>query len=280
MKSFKYILGLFILMMVSLNSSAQSEEAGIFIGGAYYLGDLNQGKQFYKTKFTPGLLYRHNFKDNRWVMRLHFTYGRVEAFDEDSKIQANVDRNLDFRTSIIEFGPIFELNFLEYEMGSKTNFGSRNKKNGTAYIFAGLNFFRMNPEGRRNGDWFELQPLGTEGQEIPSVNSKNKYALNQISIPLGIGFKFNLGPRFAFSLEYGLRKTFTDYLDDVSGTYVENDLLSDGNGPLAAEMANKTGDINIATGQQRGNSSIKDWYAFSGLILTYRVQRPGTCSKW
>ncbi|MBL4704393.1 MAG: hypothetical protein JKY54_07720 [Flavobacteriales bacterium] len=271
----------FILMVLApIFSSAQSEEAGIFVGGSYYLGDLNPGKQFYKTKFTPGLLYRHNFKDHRWVMRLQFIYGRVEAYDEDSKIQSDIDRNLDFQSSIIEFGPVFELNFLEYEMGSKTNFGNRNKKNGTACIFAGLTYFRMKPLGRRGDDLMELQPLGTEGQGIESVNSKSRYKLNQISIPIGVGVKFNLSPRFAFSLEYGLRKTFTDYLDDVSGTYVAENILLDGNGPLTVEMANKSGDADISTGQQRGNSAVKDWYVFSGLILTYRLQRPGTCSNW
>lgn len=276
----KKLAWLLLVLVIPVCSSAQSEEAGIFLGGSYYLGDLNPGKQFYKTKFTPGLLYRHNFKDKRWVLRIHAIYGRVEAYDADSKIQANVERNLNFQSSIIELGPVFELNFIEYEMGSRTNFGGRNKNSGTAYIFGGLNYFRMKPEGlRANGNWMELQPLGTEGQGS-SQNPKERYKLNQISIPFGVGIKFNLGPRFAFSAEYGLRKTFTDYLDDVSGTYVDADLLALENGPLAAEMANKSGDSNIANGQQRGNPGVKDWYIFSGVMLTYRLQRPGTCSKW
>ena len=272
----KKLLGILIIALVSGTSMGQSEEAGLFVGGSYYLGDLNPGKQFYNTKFTPGLVYRHNFRDKRWVFRVHAMYGRVEAFDSESKIDWHQQRNLDFRSSIIEIGPCFELNFIEYEMGSKTNFGNRNKNSGTAYIFAGLNFFRMKPEGlRSNGDWMELQPLGTEGQ-----TSNDQYKLNQLSIPMGVGIKFNLGPRFAFSMEYGMRKTFTDYLDDVSTVYMDPDALADQNGQLAAELANKSGDSNIQTGQQRGNAGVKDWYVFTGAMLTYRLQKPGTCSRW
>ncbi len=244
------------------------------------MGDLNPGKQFYRTKFTPGLLYRHNFKDKRWVLRFHVIYGRVEAFDSESKLESHVQRNLDFQSSIIEMGPVFELNFLEYDIGTRNNWGNRNKNNGTAYIFGGINFFRMKPEGQRaNGDWFELQPLGTEGQGS-DLTSKKPYKLNQISIPFGIGIKCNLSRRFAFSAEYGLRKTFTDYLDDVSGTYVDPVELAQQNGVLSAEFANKSGDTDISAGQQRGNPGVKDWYVFSGVMLTYRLTEPGTCSNW
>jgi len=259
--------------------SGQSEEIGIFAGGSYYMGELNPGKQFYNTNFAPGLLYRYNMKDNRWVLRVHFTYGVVDARDSDSKIQANLERNLDFSSTIIEAGPILELNFIEYEMGSKTNFGNKNRNSGTAYIFAGINFFRMKPEGSLDNIMIELQPLGTEGQGS-SQNSKKRYNLNQISIPLGVGIKFNIGPRIAFSLEYGLRKTFTDYLDDASGTYVDPTILTLENGALAAQMANKSGDSSISEGQQRGNPANKDWYVFSGAIISYRLKKPGTCKNW
>ncbi len=270
---------LVFMCLTSIFGFCQSEEIGIFAGGSYYLGDLNPAKQFYNTNFAPGLLYRYNMKDNRWVLRIHFTYGTVEARDADSKIQSNIDRNLDFRSYIIEAGPIMELNFIEYEMGTRTNFGNKNRKSGTAYIFAGVNYFRMRPEGTLDNIMVELQPLGTEGQES-SQNSDKRYNLNQISIPVGLGIKFNLGPRIACSFEYGLRKTFTDYLDDVSGTYVDPVTLALENGPIAAQMANKNADAIVLDGQQRGNPGTKDWYVFAGAILSYRLNKPGTCKKW
>ena len=265
---------LVIFLLFPLLSTAQVGEAGIFLGGSYYLGDLNPSKQFYRTKFAPGILYRQNTANDRWVFRFHLNYGRVEAYDSESNLSSHQQRNLDFKSSIIEFGPVVELNFLPYQPGTKTNMGNRNRKNGTPYIFAGINYFRMNPQGTYNGDWLELQAIGTEGQ-TPG-GDKKLYSLNQISIPVGLGLKFNLSERFAMSFEYGIRKTFTDYLDDVSTTYADPSEMTE----IAVAMANKsTGDVPVVTGAQRGNPSIKDWYSFSGVMLTYRVRRATSCPR-
>lgn len=273
------LLSIVLFLAFSNIGNSQSEEIGVFGGGAYYLGEMNHGQQFYKAHFAPGLLYRYNLQDKRWVLRVHFSYTKLEGSDADSEIQSNIDRNLNFQSTIIEAGPIMELNFIEYEIGGRTKFGNKNKNNGTAYIFGGINFFHMNPTGTLDGVEIELQPLGTEGQGS-SQNSKKRYNLNQVSIPFGLGIKFNIGNRFALSMEYGLRKTFTDYIDDVSGTYVDPDILATENGILSAQMANKSIDGVISTGQQRGNSSNKDWYVIAGAILSYRLKKATTCRKW
>ena len=80
----------------------------------------------------------------------------------------------------------------------------------------------------------------------------------------------NLKKRLAISIEYGIRKTFTDFLDDVSGNYVDTDILAAENGPLAAELADPSLDGASRTGFNRGNSSTKDWYAFYGLMITFK----------
>ena len=69
-------------------------------------------------------------------------------------------------------------------------------------------------------------------------------------------------------------------LDDVSGTYVDPVTLALENGPIAAQMANKNADAIVLDGQQRGNPGTKDWYVFAGAILSYRLNKPGTCKKW
>ena len=89
--------------------------------------------------------------------------------------------------------------------------------------------FNFNPQARKfdtntpfdndgnltNNEWLDLQPLGTEGQYSSQYPEKDPYQLIQFAIPVGIGFKVSLSEKFSMAIEYGLRKTFTDYIDDV-----------------------------------------------------------------
>ncbi|HKL39473.1 MAG TPA: DUF6089 family protein, partial [Cryomorphaceae bacterium] len=90
--------------------------------------------------------------------------------------------------------------------------------------------------------------------------------------------KFNIAGNFAGSLEWGMRRTFTDYLDDVSTSYVDEGILIEENGPLSAELADRsivaTGPDGTNTGMQRGETNREDWYVFTGLILTYKIGQP------
>lgn len=133
---------------------------------------------------------------------------------------------------------------------------------------------RMNPTTNYNGNNLELQPLGTEGQGT-ALNRKNNYSLNQITVPLGVGVKINLKDRLAISLEYGIRKTFTDYIDDVSGNYVDPDQLRAQNGPLAAELSDRR--IDSSEEYNRGNANNKDWYSFYGFMITFNPFKRNIC---
>jgi len=175
---------------------------------------------------------------------------------------------------------VIEINFIDYIVGDM----SRKKfKFQTFYLFAGITYFKMNPLGTYQGETVELQPLATEGQETSQNASQNRYQLNQICIPLGLGYKFNVSNRFAISLEYGIRKTFTDYLDDVSGRYPDLELLSVEAGQLSAHMSDRTineeGYTDLNYGMSRGNSKNKDWYSFFGAIISFRIHAQETCSK-
>tara|TARA_B100000123_G_C25352286_1_gene263346 strand:- start:74 stop:508 length:435 start_codon:yes stop_codon:yes gene_type:complete len=143
---------------------------------------------------------------------------------------------------------------------------------------------RMNPKAKYDGEWIELQPLTTEGQGT-SQNNKKPYSLSQISIPFGIGAKLNLSNRVAISLEYGMRKTFTDFLDDVSGLYPNQALLVQETGTdLSAELSDRSvnpdGINNSNYGLQRGNPNNNDWYAFSGFIVTFSLVKKTSCPTW
>ena len=122
-----------------------------------------------------------------------------------------------------------------------------------------------------------MQPLRTEGQA-------EAYKLGQIVIPFGGGARYKLNRNFDLGLELGFRKTFTDYLDDVSGNFAEDSrLVSEqakyfGRGiTISRDPAQGFGSFD-APGQMRGKSNEKDWYTTLGISVNYilapRVKSP------
>lgn len=254
----------FILSCVAAN--AQYTEIGFHFGSSYYIGDINPYKHFtHYPQLGGGAFLRANVTD-RTAFKFNFLYASVEAHDRDSKSEWQRNRNLNFRSDIIEIAATFEINFLSYEVGDKT-------RPFTPYVFAGLAYFRMNPEANYNGRWVELQPLGTEGQ-FTSAAGKS-YRRGQIAIPLGLGFKLNITKRVAMGLEYGIRRTFTDYLDDVSTIYADPELLEQYSGPAAVILGDRSlepsGPDGTNQGMTRGNSSTNDYYAYTNLSITIRL---------
>jgi hypothetical protein len=268
MKRFVLVIALCGISIFSFSQVKESSnEIGLWGGGSYYIGDLNK-THYSCTHFAGGFLYRRNF-NKRLTLRMNVSYGTVSGADSLAGDDAIKSRNLSFRSRVVEIGPILEVNFISYAPGNtRKDFAS-------LYLFAGLNYFNMNPQGKLEDEWFDLQPLGTEGQGS-EINSK-EYKLNQLSIPLGIGLRWNITKRICLSLEYGIRKTFTDYLDDVSGYYVDPTDLSRENGALAAYFADMSTDGVQRAGSLRGNPKNKDWYSFSGLAVTIRLGNGDKC---
>ncbi len=220
-----------LLLLAGLQASAQYHEIGVMGAQAHYIGDINPSNHI-PAEFFPGggLIYRYNFND-RIAFKASVLYGRMYAADEDSDSEWQQNRNLHFRSDIFEISTQIEINFLTYEIGDP-------KRPSTPYLFAGLSIFRHNPQAEFSNRWLDLQPLGTEGQGIEGY--EDRYNLTQISIPFGVGFKFNIWRNFGGAVEWGMRRTFTDYLDDVSTNYVDPVFLEDQNGPLAAIMADRS----------------------------------------
>ncbi len=274
-------LVLYIILLFSFQLTAQDPELGLFFGNTYYIGDLKPYSHFSQQDFVVGGIYRNNLPNERVVFRMNFLYGRVKGDDFESGIESQVNRNLSFKSTIIEIGPVIEVNFFPFKLGqSETN----KEKFGTPYFFGGVTYMRMNPKAKYEGEWVQLQPLTTEGQGT-SQNDRKPYSLSQISIPFGIGAKLNLSSRLAISLEYGLRKTFTDYLDDVSGLYPNQALLAQETGTslspaLSDRSVNPDGLNNSNYGLQRGNPNNNDWYSFSGIMLTFSLVKKSSCPTW
>lgn len=268
-KSFGFIL-IFITLNCFLVLNAQNfrpySELGFFGGGSYYLGELNPGRQFKFTQPAFGLVFKHNY-NRRLAMRFNGLYGTLYADDAESTDEFQIRRNLMFRSRVLEFSGMLEFNFFEYEIGNPS-------LPATPFIFVGLNVFRFNPQAELNGEWYDLQPLGTEGQGLPDFPGRKPYSLISVGIPFGVGAKFHVGNFLSIALEWGLRKTFVDYIDDVSTTYVNPALLAAANGPESALLADRSlvepGLTNV--GRQRGNSQNNDWFSFAGITLTFKLQ--------
>jgi hypothetical protein len=251
---------LFIAMMLFSGAIyGQYLEIGPYVGGSYYLGDLNPGKHFAMMSPAYGGIMRCNFS-TRWVGRLNFMFGQVSG--DDTKMKAVENRNLNFESKIFEISLQAEVNFLSYYTGSWRDYF-------TPYIFGGIGTFTMNPTGMVNGERVTLHELGTEGQLSGEHPDREPYSLTQICIPFGIGFRVSFWNNFCAGVEWGLRKTFTDYLDDCSTIYYLDSAIAD-EPPSVAQLASDP-TMNHKPGMQRGTSENKDWYSFVGVTLTYKI---------
>ena len=257
-----------IFLTISLYSvKAQRNEIGVILGTTYYLGDLNPSKQFFLTKPAGGIIYRYVFNP-RWAFKMTGIYGNIAGDDAKSKV--NVERNLSFKSYIFEFSPQFELNFFSYQIGNtKDDYF-------TPYIFAGISIFSFNPKAQYNGTWYDLKPLGTEGQGT-TYSTLKPYSTTTVSFPFGFGFKYSIGKNVGIGVEWGMRKTTTDYLDDVSTTYADPAIIAATHGQVAAALADRSlnGQSASDIGKQRGDPNNKDWYSFAGAFIVFKIKNIG-----
>ena len=267
------LIGLIVLVFMMSGAYAQRHtllsrsELGFVAGGSYYIGDLNSYGHFKNTQPAVGLMYRFNIH-SRLTLRANFTYGNVKASDAGSDKPVINNRNLSFASEIFEGAAGVEFHYFPFQIGHP-------RYKGTAYILAEIGLFHMNPTTDINGEQIELQSLGTEGQGT-DLSSEGHYKKVQLAVPLGVGFKVSLGKSVAIGMEYGIRKTFTDYLDDVKAArYVNPDDLSAVSGPLAATLSNRS--LDGSRFGRRGNPTTKDWYAFFGMTVTFKLGNPRKC---
>ncbi len=276
----KILLASFFALIFCVSLFAQKSEFGVMAGVSFYNGELNRKTLFMQPKFAFGGFYRHNFNDH-FSTKLCFLYGNVEGNDALSANAEQIQRNLSFKSVVAEFSGQIEINFLPFVAGdTKTRF--------TPYIFGGFGIFKFNPKAYvdagdytinginytvANSGYYALMPLGTEGQGTPGYPDRKKYSLTSFAIPFGIGFKFNIANGVGFGLEWGMRPTFTDYLDDVSTTYAEPIVLRSEYTDVAAVLSDRSiASAESNVGRQRGNSTNKDWYSFAVATLSYTIK--------
>jgi hypothetical protein len=248
----------FFAIFIGICAHGQRHEIGALVGTSFYMGDLNPKTLFAQPQLAGGLLYRFNISP-RWAFKANLLFAKVQA--SDYKNNKQYERNLSFKSPITEISAQVEFNFFKlYNSAGNNRF--------SPYLLLGLSLFSFNPQTDYNGITYELNHLGTEGQGMPG--EKDYYPLVNVAIPFGLGFKVNIGRYVSCGAEWGMRYTFTDYLDDVSTRYYDQHLLASGRGDAAAALSDRSSVLHKA-GTQRGNSKTKDWYSFAGAYITFKI---------
>jgi hypothetical protein len=256
---------LILLLLLPLAGFAQRKvNLTLFGGFSNYSGDLQEKRftldQAHKA-FGAGLSLRLKPK-----LLLHGTLkkGRVSADDKFSSRQLNRERNLSFFSNIYEAALTVDYSLFDLDYTSIT-----------PYVFGGGAIFRFNPATMNlAGRQTLLRPLSTEGQGF--IDGREPYRILTISIPMGIGVRFRITDNAWLGYEIGLRKTFTDYIDDVSKTYVSQSQLLANRGEEAVQLAFRGDELKSdltypPANSVRGGSKYKDWYYFSGLTLSIGI---------
>lgn len=243
-----------------------------FGGLANYQGELQESRYTF-SQAKPAFSLGGNIAiTDKLFLRGLATIGSIQAADRYSATASKRQRNLDFGSRIYDASATIVYDIFDVL-----------EKRYTPYVFAGISVFHFSPytfDSTGKQRW--LQPYGTEGQGYSQYPDRKIYNLNQISIPFGAGVKFAVNERFTLGWEFRFNKTFTDYLDDVSTTYADYNVLisSPRYGTLPADLAYRGDELKNgnpaypAAGTVRGNPKTKDWYYFSGITLTYRLFSP------
>ncbi len=212
----------------------------------------------------------------RLAYKTGFFWGWLSGDDKKTKEPARSYRNLSFRSQIIEFNNQLEYSIIKeprshkYSIQKVPGSGSWLNFKTNTYVFTGINVIYFNPKTMYNGKWVALQPLGTEGQGV--IDTRKKYSRISVSVPVGLGFKWSLDRLWCIGLEYGYRITFTDYLDDVSKSYVSSNLFQNETTKALADRSDGTNPSWTKAGEQRGDPRYKDAYMFISVNLVYKLR--------
>jgi hypothetical protein len=268
--SLKTVLAIFFcLLFTSINIWSQNETKGtwlgVFVGKMNYQGDLNPNSfKFSHSKPMVAVSVRQSI--NRWIsLKGGFAIGSIEAADRYNRDYLK-PRNLSFYTTIKEASLSMEASLLDLST-----------KRFTPYVYGSIAVYHFDPWAYdKDGKKIFLQPLSTEGQGLSQFPKQKPYQLTQLALGFGGGARYVINDNMNIAVEFSQRKTFTDYLDDVSSIYVDRNTLLQAKGAKAVEMAFRGGELPGGTsypthGEQRGTPSEMDWYYFFGINFEIKL---------
>lgn len=281
---------------ITFGKGTTTWEAGFNCGPSFFLGDLGgnegRGERFIKdvnvefTNIIKGAfiaVYPKNYLGFRAVVQTGYLQSADEAINTRGRLELfRKERNLDFKSALSEAYVAMEFHPWFWQNRNNEFFYGKF----SPYVLAGIGICHFNPQGsvtNANGEktWYYLKPLHTEGQGMAEYPDRKNYSLTQINVPLGGGLKYFLSERTNISLEVLHRKSFTDYIDDVSTSYIDPKLfdkyLSPADAVIARKIHDKTNGSNtpgasrIRPGEQRGNPKQNDSYFSVLLKIGFRL---------
>lgn len=252
-------------------SIVQEGEFGIGLGAAHYFGDLNTRAHLNRPKVAASIFFRKNL-GNYIAARLTAAFAQLGYSDQyNTHNQYMYSRNLSFNSKVWELDLQGDFNFFRFMPGER-------EYSFTPYITLGVGLFNYDPYAYLQGEKFFLRPLGTEGQGSPLYPDRKQYSSMGISIPFGGGVKYSFNERVNIGFEILHRFTNTDYLDDVSKTYVDPAVFPpnpDGSTSAALLLSDRSYEIGEPIGipnRQRGNSKQKDQFVTAMVHITFNIQ--------
>lgn len=263
------------------------------IGASNFLGDLGGrdkiGSNFIwdlelvKTRYVAHFTYLYYLAD-KIAIRPSFYFANVAGDDALTKEMFRNHRNLNFTSNLYELSVSGEYQFIKEKIGNiygvKTSTGKKLGLKSMAigtYVTAGIGVVFFNPKGKGpNGENVALRNLGTEGQGLPG--GEKKYRRATVVIPLGVGFRKSLNKTSGIKVELSHRFTFSDYIDDVSTEYYDNDIIRNTRGDVAAFVADPSPKDdaldNTWHGLQRGDPDDKDNYMLFTVSYYKKIKGP------
>lgn len=290
------LLSVFFFTLES--SQAQLKyEYGFSVGSMKYDGDVaSVNGSGFSTLFNrasrskPAASIYLGYRPFEFItLRASVTAGSIEAADAlltgtDPSTIAKKIRNIYFKSMIAEIGlgveiyPTVLFDRYSLDVAGKIR----------PYFTINTAGFHFNPQGiyvnqYGSAKWVDLKPLRTEGQGMPNHPDRKEYRLNQRATPIGVGVKYFISHRTSMSFEILYRSTKTDYLDDVSTKYIDNNDFdaffgtASNTATIAKQLANypayKNGG-NYVSGYGidglRGSPKYNDRYFTSSIKFIYR----------
>jgi len=268
---FFVVISIFTRSIHAQEPVVQEGEFGIGVGAGHYFGDLNTRAKLNRPKIAAGIFFRKNF-GNYIAARIVANYAQLGYSDiYNTHNEFMLTRNLSFNTNVWELSLRGDFNFFRFLPGDP-------EFNFTPYVSLGVGVFSYDPYAYLQGQKYFLRPLGTEGQGSSLYPDRKPYSSMAICFPIGVGIKYAFNERFNIGLEITHRFTTTDYLDDVSKTYVDPAVfppLPDGSpspGLLLSDRSYELGTPIGIKGRQRGVETNKDQFITAMIYFSFNLQ--------
>lgn len=265
------LLGLVQNRIQAQDAIVQEGEFGVGLGAGHYFGDLNTSAGLNRPKIAASVFFRKNFS-NYIAARIGVSYARLgysDVYNKDNEYMYR--RNLSFNSNVWELSLQGDFNFFRFMPGEP-------QYSFTPYITLGVGVFSYDPFAYLNGEKIFLRPLGTEGQGSSLYPERKQYSSMAVSIPFGVGLKYAVNERINVGFEILYRFSNTDYLDDVSTTYVDpaafppNPDGSPSQAFLLHDRSYEVGEPIGIPGRQRGNSKQKDNFVTAMFHVSFNLQ--------